>query len=454
MSAHRIRLSHPLMRPLAMAADTFIILACALGAYLWHDSTAQLASTPVAYLVVPLCASLMLLLLGKKIYQSWRFNEFRVMLGSVTVAWLGILMVIIVGLFLAKTSQQLSRLWFVSWAGSTLTLLLVQRLLLYAGLHWLRRKGYNYRTVVLIGNGESSHYARQALKQATWSGLRLLATIKPDELSAFINDAGQRAPDEIWLCIPLEEKQEILAVLDTLRHCTSNIRMVPDTLSLSLLNYGVSEIVGVPMLNLSVSPIAGGTQVIKAVQDYVLALLILVLISPLMLLIACAIKLSSKGPVFYQQLRHGWNGEEIWVYKFRSMVVHAEQHGQVTQAQRGDARVTPLGAFLRRTSLDELPQFINVLQGRMSIVGPRPHAISHNHYYKDLVPRYMLRHKVRPGITGWAQINGFRGETDTLDKMHDRVTYDLYYIEHISLWLDLKIIAATLFKGFVHHSAY
>jgi len=160
------------------------------------------------------------------------------------------------------------------------------------------------------------------------------------------------------------------------------------------------------------------------------------------------------GPVFFKQLRHGWNGRHISVYKFRTMVHHTENAGQVTQATRDDARVTPLGRFLRRTSLDELPQFINVLQGKMSIVGPRPHSIVHNHYYKEFVPRYMLRHKVKPGITGWAQVNGYRGEVDRLEKMEGRVEMDLYYIENMSLVLDFKIILLTIFKGFLHRNAY
>lgn len=454
MSPARIRLSHPLMRPLAMAVDAVIILACALAAYLWLVDATLSATVPTIYLVVACSAALLLPLLSKKVYQSWRFDEFGVMVGSVSVAWLGIVSIMVVCLYFADPSQQLARAWLVGWTAATLTLLIIQRLMLYAWLHWIRSQGFNYRTVVLVGQGDAASYARQALTLAPWSGLKLQAALMPEALDAYLSHPDHRTPDEIWLCIPLEDKAAILSVLETLRHCTANIRMVPDTFSLSLLNYGISEVVGVPMLNLSVSPITGTTQVIKAVQDYVLAFLILALISPLMLIIACAVKLSSPGPVFYKQLRHGWNGEEIRVYKFRSMVVHTEHAGQVTQASKGDARVTPLGAFLRRTSLDELPQFINVLQGRMSIVGPRPHAISHNHYYKELVPRYMLRHKVRPGITGWAQINGFRGETDTLDKMRNRVTYDLYYIEHISLWLDLKIIVATLFKGFVHRAAY
>ena len=183
-------------------------------------------------------------------------------------------------------------------------------------------------------------------------------------------------------------------------------------------------------------------------------MLILLLISPVLLVVAIGVKLSSPGPVFFRQQRNGWGGKPIHVLKYRSMVVHQEAVGTVTQASKQDARITAFGAFLRRTSLDELPQFWNVMTGEMSIVGPRPHAVAHNDQYKVLVDDYMLRHRVKPGITGWAQINGYRGETDTLDKMQKRVEYDLYYIEHWSVWLDLKIIALTVFKGFVNKNAY
>jgi len=192
----------------------------------------------------------------------------------------------------------------------------------------------------------------------------------------------------------------------------------------------------------------------KTIFDYVFAVVALVLISPLLLLIALAIKLDSPGPVIFKQKRHGWNGKIIHVYKFRSMKVHQETGLTITQATRNDPRITRIGAFLRRTSLDELPQFFNVLQGRLSVVGPRPHAVAHNEQYKELVPRYMLRHKVKPGITGWAQINGYRGETNTLDKMEKRVEHDLHYIENWSLWLDCYIIFMTIFKGFVNKNAY
>jgi putative colanic acid biosynthesis UDP-glucose lipid carrier transferase len=189
------------------------------------------------------------------------------------------------------------------------------------------------------------------------------------------------------------------------------------------------------------------------VEDLALATIILVLTSPLLCWIAIKVKWSSPGPVIFKQKRYGINGKEIKVYKFRSMTTQ-DDGSIIKQATKGDSRVTPFGAFIRRTSLDELPQFINVLQGKMSIVGPRPHAIAHNEQYRKLVPKYMQRHLVKPGITGWAQINGWRGETDTLEKMEKRVEFDLHYINNWSLWFDLRIIFLTIFKGFVDKNAY
>lgn len=438
-----------------MALDAFIIWGCGLAAYRWYLGTAAHADIPARYKLVVLAASLILLVFSRSIYRSWRVNELGVMLRSVVSGWLWAVGIILGWLFLTKSSSDLSRIWFVGWVVGTLVVLCLQRLAVYGGLHWLRRKGYNFKTVVLVGVGPTSEHVQEALAQSAWSGMRVLATLPPEALTTFMAaQRGQQQVDEVWLCLPVGDKAGIFATLDALRHSTANIRLVPDIFALKLINHGVSEVLGIPMLDLSTSPITGDVRLVKAVQDRVLGALILLLISPVMLAIALAIKLTSPGPVLYRQRRHGWNGEEIWVYKFRSMVVHREADFQVTQASKNDARITPLGAFLRRTSLDELPQFINVLQGRMSIVGPRPHAVVHNEHYKELVPRYMLRHKVKPGITGWAQVNGFRGETDTLDKMEKRVEYDLHYIENLSLALDLKIIVATVFKGFVHKNAY
>ena len=455
MLSSALRLSAPAVRYVAMAADLSIIWLCGWASYVWHHSTAEQLVRLPRYQLVMLAASLMLLACSSSVYRSWRVNEMGVMLRTVATTWLCVVLVILVALFFTKHSSEFSRVWFTTWTLSSLGAMWLQRLLVYSVLRRLRVKGYNFKTVVLVGQGRLSQDVVGALANAVWSGLRVVAILPADGLAAYLQarQPGDRT-DEVWLCLPMSDEKGVRLALDALRHSTANIRLVPDLFALKLINHGVSEVAGIPMLDLSASPITGDVRLIKAAQDYVVGSLILLLISPLMLGIALAIKLTSRGPVLYQQRRHGWNGEQIWVYKFRSMFVHTETDFQITQASRNDKRITPLGAFLRRTSLDELPQFINVLQGRMSIVGPRPHAVVHNEYYKELVPGYMLRHKVKPGITGWAQINGYRGETDTLDKMQKRVEFDLHYIEHLSLWLDLKIIVATVFKGFVHRNAY
>jgi putative colanic acid biosynthesis UDP-glucose lipid carrier transferase len=210
---------------------------------------------------------------------------------------------------------------------------------------------------------------------------------------------------------------------------------------------------GVTVISVCDTPFRGYSGFLKRSSDIVLSLLILLLISPLMLLIAILVRLDSPGPIFFKQRRYGLDGEEIVVYKFRSMVV-TEDSSEIVQAQKNDARVTRLGAFLRRSSLDELPQFVNVLQGRMSVVGPRPHAVAHNELYRKLIKGYMVRHKVRPGITGWAQVNGQRGETDTLDKMQARIDFDLDYLRNWSLQLDLYVILKTIRLVFKDSAAY
>lgn len=258
----------------------------------------------------------------------------------------------------------------------------------------------------------------------------------------------------MWICLPLEMGETVHGLFYVLRNNTEEIRLIPEFKDMRLLNHRISEVAGHYAIDLSVSPMSGMARVIKRLDDLVIGSIISLLVLPICLGIALAIKITSPGPVLFKQYRTGVNGKQFKVYKFRSMKIHDEENGQVTQATKGDSRITPIGAFLRRTSLDELPQFYNVLQGRMSIVGPRPHALAHNEYYKELVESYMRRHKVKPGITGWAQVNGLRGETDTLEKMEKRVEYDLWYIDNWSLWLDLRIIFLTIFKGFINKNAY
>jgi len=240
----------------------------------------------------------------------------------------------------------------------------------------------------------------------------------------------------------MSSQPRILSLLDDMRDTTSSIYFAPDIFITDLIQGNVDFVQGLPVVAVHETPFTGLNSVIKRVGDIVFSLLILALLSPLLLIIALGVKLSSPGPVIFRQRRYGLEGREIIVYKFRTMVV-SEDGAVIRQATRRDERVTPLGAFLRRTWLDELPQFINVLQGRMSVVGPRPHAVAHNEMYRKLIKGYMLRHKVKPGITGWAQVNGLRGETETVEKMKARIDFDLDYLRNWSLQLDFYILAKT-----------
>ncbi len=405
------------------------------------------------------------------IYESIRAQGFWQHLRRLIQAVLT-LFIFLAGLaFLTKTGETFSRGWFLLWGGFALVLLVLFRTSLMMLLRFMRQKGWNERRVVIIGAGSLGVQLAEAMQHAVWTGYKIpvifddtlqdkQTTIHgipvqqtPDNLAEYLQQSPHTI-DEIWLALPLRAEERVKEILYQLRHHTLAIRLVLDVFGFGLFKHSVTDMDGFPMLNLNASPMVGMNRMIKAIEDRVLASLILILISPVLLLIALSVKLSSPGPIFFRQVRHGWDGRLIEIYKFRTMQLHEEHVGKITQATANDARVTRLGRFLRKTSLDELPQFINVMQGRMSIVGPRPHAIAHNEFYKESIDAYMQRHKVKPGITGWAQVNGWRGETETLDKMQKRVDYDLYYIENWSLWFDLKIIFLTFFHGFMNKNAY
>jgi putative colanic acid biosynthesis UDP-glucose lipid carrier transferase len=259
--------------------------------------------------------------------------------------------------------------------------------------------------------------------------------------------------DLIYIALPPSLHEEIMTVLDDLKDTTASIYFAPNFFIADLIQARIDEIDGMPVVALCETPFSGFNGFIKGLSDLILATIILCLISPLLIVLSLGVKLSSPGPILFKQRRYGLDGHEIVVYKFRSMTV-TEDGDKVTQAKVNDKRVTPFGKFIRKTSLDELPQFINVLQGRMSIVGPRPHAVSHNEMYRKVIKGYMVRHKVKPGITGWAQVNGFRGETESIGSMKSRIEYDLDYLKKWSLSLDLKIILKTVLLVFKDSKAY
>jgi putative colanic acid biosynthesis UDP-glucose lipid carrier transferase len=259
--------------------------------------------------------------------------------------------------------------------------------------------------------------------------------------------------DQIYLALPMASQPRILSLLDDLKDTTASVFFAPDIFVTDLIQGRMDYVAGVPVVAVCDTPFTGINGVVKRITDIVLSIAILLLISPVLLAIVVGVKMTSPGPVLFRQRRYGLDGREIVVYKFRSMTVQ-EDGGVVRQATRNDQRITRFGGFLRRSSLDELPQFINVLQGRMSIVGPRPHAVAHNETYRKLIKGYMVRHKVKPGITGWAQVNGYRGETETVDKMQKRIEYDLEYLRNWSIGLDLWIIVKTIAVVFKDRNAY
>ena len=454
--------------PLMSLVDAALVAASGWLAYfLVHAQWAL--SDQYLFVILLACFLIAILFPGFQLYGSWRGESLEKELKKILTAWGTVAALLLLLGAAIKTTAVYSRLWMSYWFAVSGILLISSRVALRSLLYWLRSQGLNESRVIIAGSGELADTVTDRLLNNRWIGLKLLGCFA--ESDGNLEDCDRRIPvlgtlnrlaefldhhqvDQIWLAIPWSQQKTIDQVLCELRHSTVDIRMVPDLASYPLLNTSITEIAGLPVLNLSTSPLHGISRLLKLIEDATLSLTILLLISPLMILIAIGVKLSSPGPIFFRQKRHGYDGREVEIWKFRSMLVHQEEDDKVTQATRNDARITVFGGFLRNTSLDELPQFINVLQGRMSIVGPRPHAVVHNNYYKHQIEHYMLRHKVKPGITGWAQIHGLRGETDTVEKMRQRVEYDLYYIENWSLWFDLKIICLTLLKGFVNPNAY
>lgn len=450
--------------------DVAAVVIAGLAAYFYKFGDLALSEHYISALLISALATVIVFPFFH-IYESVRAIGFWQHIRNLIQA-IGIVLLFLAGLaFLSKTGDYFSRTWFMWWSVFSISLLLLFRCSLLILLRVMRSGGWNERHVVIIGAGELGEKLAETVQQALWTGFRIVAIFDNDASSKASKMAGipvlqmpedfneyltvaKKPIDEIWLALPLGAEAQVKQLLHDLRHRTIAIRFVLDVFGMDLLNHSVTDLAGFPALNLNSSPMIGMNRLVKALEDRVFAALILLLISPLLLLIAIGVKLDSKGPVFFKQRRHGWDGRIIKIYKFRTMIQHDESDGKVTQATQNDPRVTALGRFLRRTSLDELPQFINVLQGRMSIVGPRPHAISHNEYYKESIKAYMQRHKVKPGITGWAQVNGWRGETETLDKMQKRVEYDLYYIENWSFGFDLKIICLTFLQGFGGRNAY
>lgn len=422
------------------------------------------------YIMLGLIASISFFLFAESIqlYRSWRTGFSSRLVLCTILSWGGAVFAVVTFLFFSKTSVEISRVVIAFWFVGTTLALITWRLIFRLYIKKLRIRGINTRKVAIFGLTDTGIRLANEFVNHPETGFMLegffddrdvlrLPKKHQGDLQGMVNSGVELARsgkfDVVYIALPLAAQKRIELILRALGDTTVDVHLVPDFFTFNLLNARLGSVGATQTISVYESPMSGLASVAKRIEDIFIGAFILCLITIPMLVIATLIKLDSKGPVFFKQKRYGLDGKAINVWKFRSMTV-ADNGGVVKQATKGDARITKLGAILRKTSLDELPQFINVLQGHMSIVGPRPHAVAHNEEYRHLVDFYMLRHKVKPGITGWAQINGWRGETDTLDKMEKRIEFDLEYIRHWSIIFDLKIIFATIFKGFINKNAY
>jgi len=400
------------------------------------------------------------------IYRSWRSGKLLAYIRDTLTGWMIIVSILIFLGYATQLSYRYSEQVMLTWFIATPFALIISHLAVRKIANSLRQGG-EARSVVIVGANDTGLSLFERIlelpyllmdvrgffddryeRRSNSGDVKLLGGV-----SDVANYVRENSIQMIFISLPMAQQPRIRKLLDDLHDTTASIYFLPDVYIFDLMQARFDNVGGVPVVAICESPFYGVDSVVKNISDFILAFLILILLLPLMLLIALSVKLTSKGPAVFKQRRYGLNGEEIIVYKFRSMTVSEDGHN-IVQAKKNDQRLTRVGAFLRRTSLDELPQFINVLQGRMSIVGPRPHAVAHNELYRKLIKGYMLRHKVKPGITGWAQVHGLRGETEDLEKMQARIEYDLYYMQNWSVWLDLWIILKTVIVVLRRDNAY
>lgn len=387
------------------------------------------------------------------------------------IAWSTVILCLLALGFITKTVWEASRLWIGLWFVYGYIAIMLCR----AGFKWRVRcwqqAGHLTHNIVIVGAGEhGQRFVEHLRRNESKSGIRLIGLFDdrkgrvPDYVAGYpvlgtvddlLHFARENPIDQVIIALPWDAESRLLSWIKRLKNLPVDVRLCPDMIGFHLTHRNITHLAGVPLLNVYEKPLSGWSWVVKTLEDRILAAAILLMVAPLMAFIALAIRFNSPGPILFRQKRYGLNNEVIEVFKFRSMYHDKAENGTtVHQARKDDDRITKVGRFIRRTSLDELPQFLNVLRGDMSIVGPRPHAVAHNEQYARLIDEYLARHRVKPGITGWAQVNGLRGETETLDKMEKRVQYDLHYIENWSLIFDLRIIIKTLLVGFVSPNAY
>jgi len=400
------------------------------------------------------------------IYRRWRDGKLLAYIRDTFVGWGIIISILMLLGFATKLSYQFSEKVILTWFVATPIALLLSHISVRIIADKTRKSG-GLRSAVIVGVNDTSLKMVRRINNFPYLLINICGYFdervddriqkgfgpRLGSLTEVANYTRKHNIQMIFISLPMSAQPRVRELIDDLHDSTASIYFLPDIYIFDLMQAHFNNVGGIPVVAICESPFTGVDSVVKNVSDFVIAMSILLLLSPLMIVIALAIKFTSPGPAIFKQRRYGLNGEEIIVYKFRTMKV-SEDGSKIVQAQINDPRITRIGGFLRRTSLDELPQFFNVLQGRMSIVGPRPHAVAHNELYRKLIKGYMLRHKVKPGITGWAQVNGLRGETKELEKMQARIELDLNYLQNWSIWFDLWIIMRTVWVVLRRDNAY
>ena len=399
--------------------------------------------------------------------SSGVYRRFHSVMGGIRHlcrAW-GVVIIMLGGLsFVTEISSNIySKDVVINWGVLSIVFQIIIFVSTYKIHEWYSRVIRRKIPTIVIGTGGIARHLAKRLTANIWLPDTVVGLIESDEnaetqnmsqfpvlgkVSQLVEVVKDNGIKRIYVALPFDQTQHLKEIQKLLKGINVDLIWAPDIFALNLLNHSVREVGGVPLVNLNETPLlAGGPAFLKYTLDKLVSVIALIMLSPLLITIAIIIKLTSKGPIIFKQIRDGWDGNQFYVYKFRSMYLHNDEE-IVKQATKGDSRITPVGNFIRKTSIDELPQLINVLEGSMSLVGPRPHAVSHNQFYSSRVKEYLARHRIKPGMTGLAQINGFRGETETVEAMAKRVEFDLEYIKNWSFSLDVKILLKTPFALF------
>ncbi len=416
------------------------------------------------YLIIPISLIWPIVFKSFGLYKPKRVSSYlKEVFDIVKACTFSVLLLISLTFFFRQ--YEYSRLVFFGFWIMAIIALSMERVIFRELLRYLRRKGYNLRYVLVVGTGDLARDVHKRLEFHPELGMKVVGFVSHTQLGRrgalegipVIGDyrdvkriIERERIDQVIIALPIGSHSVAVEVLKEICNEMVDIKVVPDLCEFMTLRGGVDELDGIPIISLQDTPLYGWNIIIKRVTDIIVSIVALIITTPLMVMIAILVKITSPGPVFYQQERMGIGGDTFQMLKFRTMSVGAERDTGAVWTSKDDPRRTKFGSFLRRTSLDELPQFFNVIKGDMSIVGPRPERPVFIQEFRGVIPMYMLRHKMKAGITGWAQVNGWRGNTD----ISKRIEYDLYYIENWSIWLDLKIMYLTLWEGFIHKNAY